>query len=118
MSNTIAERLRARAEQLGLNAREVAEQARVNRSFVYDIMRGRSERPNLEKLDRRDRHKRVRLFLQGRLIALDHALAMQEPVAIDLDDRGNLVELFQVWPLRASTHDVVDKGPVDARLFC
>ncbi len=27
-------------------------QARVNRSFVYDIMRGRSERPNLEKLDK------------------------------------------------------------------
>jgi len=52
MSITIAERLRARAEQLGLNAREVAEQARVNRSFVYDIMRGRSERPNLEKLDK------------------------------------------------------------------
>lgn len=52
MSITIADRLRARAEQLGLNAREVAEQARVNRSFVYDIMRGRSERPNLEKLDK------------------------------------------------------------------
>ena len=52
MNITIAERLRARAEQLGLNAREVAEQARVNRSFVYDIMRGRSERPNLEKLDK------------------------------------------------------------------
>src|SRR5690606_3117643 len=52
MSTTIADRLRARAEQMGLNAREVAEQARVNRSFVYDIMRGRSERPNIEKLDK------------------------------------------------------------------
>ncbi|TWG99190.1 phage repressor protein C with HTH and peptisase S24 domain [Ochrobactrum sp. J50] len=52
MTITLAERLRARAEQMGLNAREVAEQARVNRSFVYDIMRGRSERPNLEKLDK------------------------------------------------------------------
>jgi phage repressor protein C with HTH and peptisase S24 domain len=35
-----------------MNAREVAEQARVNRSFVYDIMRGRSGHPNLEKLDK------------------------------------------------------------------
>ena len=52
MDTTLAERLRARARQLGMNAREVAEQARVNRSFVYDIMRGRSEHPNLEKLDK------------------------------------------------------------------
>jgi phage repressor protein C with HTH and peptisase S24 domain len=52
MDITLAERLRARARQLGMNAREVAEQARVNRSFVYDIMRGRSEHPNLEKLDK------------------------------------------------------------------
>jgi phage repressor protein C with HTH and peptisase S24 domain len=35
-----------------MNAREVAEEARVNRSFVYDIMRGRSGHPNLEKLDK------------------------------------------------------------------
>ena len=52
MYTTLADRLRARARQLGMNAREVAEQARVNRSFVYDIMRGRSEHPNLEKLDK------------------------------------------------------------------
>jgi len=52
MHTTLADRLRARARQLGMNAREVAEQARVNRSFVYDIMRGRSEHPNLEKLDK------------------------------------------------------------------
>jgi phage repressor protein C with HTH and peptisase S24 domain len=52
MHTTLADRLRARARQLGLNAKEVAEKARVNRSFVYDIMRGRSERPNLEKLDK------------------------------------------------------------------
>ena len=30
----------------------VAELADINRSFVYDIMRGRSENPNLDKLDR------------------------------------------------------------------
>ncbi|EDP62585.1 hypothetical protein BAL199_13618 [alpha proteobacterium BAL199] len=52
MQTTLADRLRARARQIGMNAREVAEDARVNRSFVYDIMRGRSEHPNLEKLDK------------------------------------------------------------------
>ena len=52
MLTTLADRLRARARQIGMNAREVAEDARVNRSFVYDIMRGRSEHPNLEKLDK------------------------------------------------------------------
>lgn len=51
MRYTMADRLRARCRQLGLNAGRVAELARVNRSFVYDIMRGRSENPNLEKLD-------------------------------------------------------------------
>ena len=47
----LADRLRARSRQLGMNARQVAERAGINRSFVYDIMRGRSENPNLEKLD-------------------------------------------------------------------
>lgn len=47
---SMAERLRARCRQLGLTAGQVAEAAGVNRSFVYDIQRGRSENPNLEKL--------------------------------------------------------------------
>ncbi len=50
MRYSMADRLKARSRQLGLNARQVAELARVNRSFVYDIMRGRSENPNLERL--------------------------------------------------------------------
>ena len=50
MRYSMADRLRARARQLGLNARQVADLAGINRSFVYDIMRGRSENPNLEKL--------------------------------------------------------------------
>ena len=50
MRYTIADRLKARARQLGINAAHVAELAQVNRSFVYDIMRGRSENPNLERL--------------------------------------------------------------------
>ena len=52
MPTSLAERLRARCEQLSLHAGRVAELAEVNRSFVYDIMRGRSEHPNLERLDR------------------------------------------------------------------
>ena len=52
MRHSLADRLKARARQLGINAAQVAELAGINRSFVYDIMRGRSERPNLEKLDK------------------------------------------------------------------
>ena len=51
MRYTMADRLRARSRQLGMTAGRVAELAGINRSFVYDIMRGRSENPNLEKLD-------------------------------------------------------------------
>lgn len=51
MQHSIAERLRARSRQLGLHAGRVAEMANVNRSFVYDILRGRSEHPNLERLE-------------------------------------------------------------------
>lgn len=50
MRYSMADRLRARCRQLELNARQVADLADVNRSFVYDIMRGRSENPNLDKL--------------------------------------------------------------------
>jgi phage repressor protein C with HTH and peptisase S24 domain len=48
----MADRLRARCQQLGLKGGHVAELAGVNRSFVYDIMRGRSEHPNMERLER------------------------------------------------------------------
>lgn len=51
MRYTMADRLKARSRQLGMTAGRVAEIAGINRSFVYDIMRGRSENPNLEKLD-------------------------------------------------------------------
>lgn len=51
MRYTMADRLKARTRQLGMTAGRVAELACINRSFVYDIMRGRSENPNLEKLD-------------------------------------------------------------------
>ncbi|WP_275934897.1 LexA family transcriptional regulator [Jannaschia seosinensis] len=46
------ERLRARINQLGMSVAEVARGAGINRSFVYDILRGRSQTPNLDKLTR------------------------------------------------------------------
>ncbi|WP_375697557.1 S24 family peptidase [Pseudophaeobacter sp. TrK17] len=52
MSIMLSERLRARISQLGMNVAEVARDADVNRSFVYDILRGRSQTPSLEKLKR------------------------------------------------------------------
>ena len=52
MRTSMADRLKARCEQLGMNAGQVAELAGINRSFVYDIMRGRSGHPNLERLER------------------------------------------------------------------
>jgi phage repressor protein C with HTH and peptisase S24 domain len=48
--HTLADRLRARANQLGISPAHVAEMAGVNRSFVYDILRRRSTRPGIDKL--------------------------------------------------------------------
>ena len=52
MSVQMHERLRARIRQLGMSVADVAREAGVNRSFVYDILRGRSRTPDLEKLTR------------------------------------------------------------------
>jgi phage repressor protein C with HTH and peptisase S24 domain len=52
MSISMNERLRARIRQLGMSVAEVAREAGVNRSFVYDILRGRSQTPSLENLAR------------------------------------------------------------------
>jgi transcriptional regulator with XRE-family HTH domain len=52
MPTTLQDRLRARVRQLGINAADVAAQAGVKRSFLYDIMRARSGRPNVEQLQR------------------------------------------------------------------
>jgi phage repressor protein C with HTH and peptisase S24 domain len=45
-------RLESRAYQLGLKPAQLAELAGVPRSFIYDIMRGRSKRPARESLAR------------------------------------------------------------------
>jgi transcriptional regulator with XRE-family HTH domain len=52
MAVQMHERLRARIRQLGMSVALVAREADVNRSFVYDILRGRSRVPNVEKLTR------------------------------------------------------------------
>jgi phage repressor protein C with HTH and peptisase S24 domain len=49
-SHALSDRLRARARQLGLPPARVADLAGVNRSFVYDILRGRSARPDPGRL--------------------------------------------------------------------
>ena len=51
MTFSLADRVKARAQQLGLTAAQVAEIAGVNRSFIYDIIRSKSENPNLQRLD-------------------------------------------------------------------
>lgn len=48
--HTLADRLRARAHQFGLTPAQVVEMAGVNRSFVYDILRGRYARPGIDRL--------------------------------------------------------------------
>jgi phage repressor protein C with HTH and peptisase S24 domain len=50
MSTTLPDRLRARMSQLGLPVADVAALAGVSRSFIYDILRSRSTRPNVERL--------------------------------------------------------------------
>jgi phage repressor protein C with HTH and peptisase S24 domain len=52
MSTTLRDRLRARIRQLGMTAADVAALAGVHRSFIYDILRARSGRPSLERLER------------------------------------------------------------------
>ena len=51
MSTALAERIRARARQMELPLTRLALEAQVNRSFVYDILYGRSQNPTRSKLD-------------------------------------------------------------------
>lgn len=52
MSILISERLKARIRQLGMSVAEVARAADVNRTFIYDILRGKSQTPSLDNLSR------------------------------------------------------------------
>jgi hypothetical protein len=46
------ELLRARIRRLGMNVVTVAREAHVNRSFVFNILRGKSQVPSLNSLKR------------------------------------------------------------------
>jgi len=52
VSTTLQDRVNKRLQQLGLRETDVAKLAGVNRSFLHDVLRGRSKRPNPEKLSR------------------------------------------------------------------
>ncbi len=52
MPTTLPGRLRVRIRQLGMTAADFATLADVNRSFIYDIIRARSGKPSLERLER------------------------------------------------------------------
>ena len=51
MPSTLADRLQARARQLALSKVQIAERAGLTRSYVHDIWRGRSTRPNRARLE-------------------------------------------------------------------
>ena len=46
----IIQRIKKRMEKLGLNARRLAEKSNVGKSFVYDILSGKSRNPTSSKL--------------------------------------------------------------------
>ncbi|UAT43440.1 LexA family transcriptional regulator [Anaplasmataceae bacterium AB001_6] len=47
----IVDRLRDRMKEMGINARQLAEKSKVGRSFVYDILNGKSKNPTSSKLN-------------------------------------------------------------------
>ncbi|ABD45718.1 DNA-binding protein [Neorickettsia sennetsu str. Miyayama] len=47
----MAYKIRKRMEEIGINARELAERAGVGKSFVYDILNGKSKNPTSKKLN-------------------------------------------------------------------
>lgn len=49
-AEALVERLRHRMEECHMNARELAEKAEVGRSFVYDVLSGKSTNPTTQKL--------------------------------------------------------------------
>ncbi|ABD43247.1 ECH_1013 family putative transcriptional regulator [Anaplasma phagocytophilum] len=49
-SSIVASRIRSQMDKIGVNARELAEKASVGKSFVYDILSGKSSNPTSKKL--------------------------------------------------------------------
>ncbi|MGN7661018.1 MAG: ECH_1013 family putative transcriptional regulator [Anaplasma sp.] len=48
--STIVARIRSQMDKIGINARELADKASVGKSFVYDILSGKSSNPTSKKL--------------------------------------------------------------------
>ena len=48
--SSIVARIRSQMDRIGINARELAEKASVGKSFVYDILSGKSSNPTSKKL--------------------------------------------------------------------
>ncbi|MCU7611795.1 ECH_1013 family putative transcriptional regulator [Anaplasma capra] len=48
--STIVARIRSQMDRIGINARELADKASVGKSFVYDILSGKSSNPTSKKL--------------------------------------------------------------------
>ncbi|QHD65228.1 helix-turn-helix domain-containing protein [Neorickettsia findlayensis] len=51
ITNVMAYKIRKRMGEIGINARELAERAGVGKSFVYDILNGKSKNPTSKKLN-------------------------------------------------------------------
>ena len=113
MHYTIADRLKARCRQLGLSAAQVGEIASVNRTFVYDIMRGKSANPNLTKLDR------VAQALKVERNWLIHGMGEvqgEAPIVEHPDDSFVAISSVAVRPFMGGGH-LVEQEPVDGRPY-
>lgn len=113
MHYTIADRLKARCRQLGLSAAQVGEIASVNRTFVYDIMRGKSANPNLTKLNR------VAQALKVERNWLNHGMGEvqgEAPIVEHPDDSFVAISSVAVRPFMGGGH-LVEQEPVDGRPY-
>lgn len=113
MRYTMADRLKARSRQLGLSAAQVGEIAGVNRTFVYDIMRGKSANPNLTKLDR------VAQALKVERNWLIHGMGEvhgEEPIVEHPDDSFVAISSVAVRPSMGGGH-LVEHEPLHGRPY-
>jgi len=101
----LEDRLQARMRQLGLNPLQVAEEARVGRSYVYDILRGHSLHPTSEKLTR------VAEVLRVDLPWLLHGEGEVEGELPSIEDpRYVPIRAVTVTASMGGGHEVVDEG--------
>src|SRR5512139_443164 len=113
MRLTMADRLRARCKQFGMNAAQAAELAGLNRTFVYDIMRGKSANPNLGKLDRLAQALKVE---RNWLIHGMGEVQGDEPIVEHPDDSFVTIPSVAVRPSMGGGH-LVEHEPVPGRPY-